>query len=211
MPWRLRDRAPIMARMNDALLFFRNFLFNPSKIGSVAPSGKHLVSDLLDGVDFPNSKLVVEYGPGTGVFTEEILRRLAPDATFVCIELLDDFYHTLKERFQDPRMILVHGSAADVEQILAQHGLGKPDAVVSGLPFTSLPEDVRHTILQATVRAMKPEARLVLYQYSKFMTGHIQQYFNKISSRLTLLNLPPAFSFYCDEPKVAAEAQASVS
>lgn len=187
--------------MSDALLFFRNFLSNPFAIGSVIPSSRHLVSDLLDGVDFPNAKVVVEYGPGTGVFTDEILRRLAPDAKFLCIELLDDFYNTLKARYNDPRLILIHGSAADVEQHLQAHGLATADAVVSGLPFTSLPEGLRHEILSATVKVLKPDGRLVLYQYSQFMTGHIRQYFGNITSRLTLLNVPPAFSFYCDGPR----------
>ena len=195
--------------LSDQLLFFRNFLASPWKIGSVAPSGRHLVRDLLSGVDFPNAKVVVEYGPGTGVFTEEILRRLAPDARFVCIEIIDDFHQELARRFSDPRMTLIHGSAADVERHLQELGLGQADAIVSGLPFTSLPEDIRHAILRASVRAMKPEARMVLYQYTLFMTGHIEQYFRKRQRRWTPLNVPPAFSFYCDEPILPEDAQAS--
>jgi phospholipid N-methyltransferase len=186
--------------MGDKLLFFRNFLSHPSAIGSVIPSSPFLVKDLLDGVDFERARVVVEYGPGTGVFTKEIMRRLHPEAKFLCIELLDDFYHSLRERFQDPRMILVHGSAADVARLLEQHGLGAPDAVVSGLPFTSLPDELRHEILSETVRVMKPEGRFVLYQYSLFLVNHLRRYFGRISHRLTVLNVPPAFSLYCDEP-----------
>jgi phosphatidylethanolamine/phosphatidyl-N-methylethanolamine N-methyltransferase len=190
--------------MSDKLLFFRNFLTNPSKIGSLMPSGRHLVGDLLDGVDFKTAKVVVEYGPGTGVFTDEIMRRLAPDAHLLCIELMDDFYQTLRDRYDDPRLILIHGSAADVERHLQEHGLGTPDAIVSGLPFTSLPEDLRHDILRATVKVIKPEGRLVLYQYTLFISGHMKRYFSSISTRWTPLNFPPAFSFYCDAPKKEA-------
>ncbi|MDB5099234.1 MAG: pmtA [Cyanobacteria bacterium RYN_339] len=190
--------------MSDALLFFRTFLANPFAIGSVIPSSKHLVADLLDGIDFTTARTVVEYGPGTGVFTDEILRRLAPDAKLLCIEIMDDFYNTLSARYDDPRLVLVHGSAADVERLLAEHGLGQADAVVSGLPFTSLPEEVRHAILGGTARALKPEGRFVMYQYSQFVMGHIKKYFAAIQTRFTMLNVPPAFSFYCDAPIVSA-------
>jgi phospholipid N-methyltransferase len=192
--------------MSDALLFFKTFLANPFAIGSVIPSSKHLVADLLDGIDFGKAKVVVEYGPGTGVFTDEIVRRLAPDAKFLCIEIMDDFYATLKARYDDPRVILIHGSAADVEKLLAEHGLGQADAVVSGLPFTSLPDELRNEILGATTRAMKPEARFVLYQYSQFVMGHLKRYFSAIQTRYTILNVPPAFSFYCDGPIAQAPA-----
>jgi phospholipid N-methyltransferase len=186
--------------MGDKLLFFRNFLSHPGAIGSVIPSSPFLVNALLDGVDFEKARVVVEYGPGTGVFTAEIMRRLHPEAKFLCIELLDEFYHALKARFDDPRMILVHGSAADVAALLEAHGLGPVDAVVSGLPFTSLPEDLRHTILSETVRVLKPEGRFVLYQYSRFLMGHLRRYFGRITHRFTLLNVPPAFSMYCEQP-----------
>jgi phospholipid N-methyltransferase len=194
--------------MSDALLFFKTFLANPFAIGSIIPSSKHLVADLLDGIDFTQAKTIVEYGPGTGVFTDEIVRRLAPDAKFLCIEIMDDFYNTLKARYDDPRVILIHGSAADVEKLLAEHGLGQADAVVSGLPFTSLPDELRHDILSATTRALKPEGRLVLYQYSLYVTGHLKKYFKAIQTRYTLLNVPPAFSFYCDGPIVQAPVAA---
>lgn len=192
--------------MNDAFLFFKNFLTNPAAIGSVIPSSPHLVNDLLAGVDFEKARVIVEYGPGTGVFTDEIVRRLHPDAKFLCIELMDEFYSTLKARYHDPRVILVHGSAADVNKLLAQHGLGKAEAIVSGLPFTSLPDAVRHEILSETCQALAPGGRFLLYQYSKFLLGHLQKYFDGIQIRWTFLNFPPAFSYYCERPRLGADA-----
>lgn len=190
--------------MGDALLFFKNFLTNPAAIGSIIPSSPHLVADLLAGLNFAQARVIVEYGPGTGVFTEELVRRLHPEAKLVCIELMPEFYETLKAKYQDPRVILIHGSAADVEKHLAAHGLGQADTIVSGLPFTSLPEGVRHEILAATTRALKPEGRFLLYQYSTFLMGHLRSYFKHIHVRWTPLNVPPAFSFYCEDALVVA-------
>lgn len=187
--------------MADALLFLKNFINNPSLIGSALPSGPHLVNDLLAGVDFEKTRLVVEYGPGTGVFTDEIVKRLHPDARFLCIELMTDFYEALKERYSDPRMILVNGSAADVGQWLAHYNLPAPEAIVSGLPFTSLPDPLRHDILQATCDHLAPGGRFLLYQYTKYLVGHLEQYFEDVQSRWTLRNMPPAFSFLCQVPR----------
>lgn len=186
--------------MGDKLLFFKNFLSRPGQIGSVIPSSPFLVAAVLDGVDFATARTVVEYGPGTGVFTGEILRRLHPEAKFLCIELSDDFYAALAARFHDPRMILVHGSAADVAKHLADHGLPAPDAIVCGLPLTSLPDGVRRAILTETVKVLKPESRFVLFQYTLIVLGLLQRYFGRIQKRHTLLNLPPAYALYCDQP-----------
>lgn len=192
--------------MGDALLFFKNFLSNPMAIGSVIPSSPQLVDDLLAGVDFEKARVIVEYGPGTGVFTAEIVRRLHPDAKLLSIELMEEFYTTLKARYDDPRVLIVHGSAADVRKHLAAHGLGPAEAVISGLPFTSLPEELRHEIISETAKALAPGGRFLLYQYSKFLLGHLQKYFDGIQIRWTLLNIPPAFSYYCERPRLGADA-----
>lgn len=198
--------------MADALLFLKNFINNPSLIGSAFASSPYLVNDLLAGVDFKHARLVVEYGPGTGVFTDEILKRLHPDARFLCIELMPDFYQALKGRYTDPRVILVNGSAADICHLLQQYDLPAPEAIVSGLPFTSLPDNIRHDILTATCQALAPGGRFLLYQYTKYLTGHLDRYFADIQTRWTFRNMPPAFSFVCQAPRLEnAPTQASAA
>ncbi len=187
--------------MGDALLFFKNFLTNPAAIGSVVPSSPFLVNMLLDGLDFESARVIVEFGPGTGVFTEELVRRLHPDAKLICIELMEEFCVELKARYTDPRVIVVHGSAADIMNHLNAHGFGHTDYVVSGLPFTSLPEGLRHEILSNTAKALKPGGRFLLYQYSTFLMKRLRTYFKVINTRWTPLNVPPAFCFNCDSPQ----------
>lgn len=182
--------------------FFTSFLTKPGVVGSVTPSSGFLVRALLDKVDFARARVLVEYGPGTGVITDAMRERLHPDAKCVCIEVMPNFVAMLRERYRDdPRMIVVEGSAADVVAILDAQGLGAADAVVSGLPFTSLPEELRHDILAATARALKPEGRFSLYQYSTFLMGRLKQHFGAIHTRFTLLNIPPAFIMDCDRPQ----------
>src|SRR5205085_11749925 len=119
--------------------FLRAFLKNPVMVGSVIPSSRVLIEKMLEPVDWASTKLFVEYGPGVGTFTRPVLERLAPDARLVTIDTNADFTRFLKQAIDDPRLVAVTGSAADVEKILADRGLGSADYVPSGLPFSSPP------------------------------------------------------------------------
>src|SRR5690349_8364364 len=100
-------------RPTDLLLFARNFVKHPKMLGSVIPSSRFLVNRLLAEVNWHRARVIVEYGPGVGTFTKEILRRMAPDATLVVFETNGDFVRFLRGRLNDPRLHIIHGSAAD--------------------------------------------------------------------------------------------------
>ena len=55
---------------------------HPRQVGAVWPTSRWAVRDLLDMGDLPRARTVVEFGVGTGVYTEEILKRLHPEGTF---------------------------------------------------------------------------------------------------------------------------------
>ena len=140
--------------------FLRGFIKNPVMVGSIIPSSKVLIDKMLAPVDWANTKLFVEFGPGVGTFTRPILERLAPDSKLVTIDTNPDFTKYLKERIDDPRLIAVTGSAADVEKILADRDLGAADYVLSGLPFSTLPPGVGDAIAEATAQGIRPPPRL---------------------------------------------------
>src|ERR1700754_1355422 len=117
--------------------FLRGFLKTPVMVGSVIPSSRILIEKMLEPVDWANTRLFVEYGPGVGTFTRPVLEKLASDATLVTIDTNPDFTRYLKESIDDSRLLAVTGSAADVENILADRGLGSADYVLSGLPFST--------------------------------------------------------------------------
>src|ERR1700759_1499341 len=123
-------------------MFFKGFLKRPVMVGSIIPSSRTLIDRMLRPVDWANTKLFFEYGPGVGTFTRPILDRLAPDATLLAIDTNPDFCDYLKRTIPDSRLQIVNGSAADVNEILAQLGFDKADYAISGLPFTTLPTGV---------------------------------------------------------------------
>src|SRR3954463_15881389 len=108
------------SKNRSRLLFAREFLRHPILLGSALPSSRFLVQRLLRQVDWDKTRVLVEYGPGVGTFTGEILKRMRAAAPLVAIEASGEFVHPLRQAPADPRLLVVHGSAADVRRILRE-------------------------------------------------------------------------------------------
>jgi phospholipid N-methyltransferase len=182
--------------------FLRGFLKNPVMVGSIIPSSRVLIEKMLDPVDWANTKVFVEYGPGVGTFTRTILDQLNPDSTLVTIDTNPDFTRFLKESIDDPRLVPVTGSAADVEKILADRGLGAADYVLSGLPFSTLPPGVGEAIATATAKVIRAGGAFLVYQFSPKVLNFIKPHFEPIERGFEWVNVPPATLFwaYKSEP-----------
>jgi phospholipid N-methyltransferase len=92
----------------------------------------------------------------------------------------------------DPRLTVVQGSAADVEDILAAHGGEKADYILSGLPFSTLPGGLADTIVSATERALTPGGAFLVYQYSLFILPALRRCFADVVVGREWLCIPPA-------------------
>ena len=176
--------------------FLRGFLKNPVMVGSIIPSSRVLIDKMLGRVDWENTKLFVEYGPGVGTFTRPILDKLAPDARLVTIDTNADFTRYLRESIDDPRLVPVTGSAADVEKILEDRGLPKADFVLSGLPFSTLPPGVGEAIAEATSKVVRPGGAFLVYQFSPKVLDFIKPHFDRIDRGFEWINVPPATLFW---------------
>jgi phospholipid N-methyltransferase len=185
-------RRPIGPRMQ----FFRGFLKNPVMVGSIIPSSRKLIDRMLDPVDWENTKLFVEYGPGVGTFTRPVLERLGPDATLLTIDTNADFTEYLRESIDDERLVPVTGSAADVEKIIADRGFAHADYVLSGLPFSTLPPGVGEAIGEATAKVIRPGGAFLVYQFSPKVREFIAPVFERIERGFEWINVPPATLFW---------------
>src|ERR1700751_4473580 len=92
------------AQTSAVALFARNFFKYPSMLGSIVPSSRFLVKDLMNQIDWNRARIVVEFGPGVGTITRELLKRMRPDATLVVIELNEEFVQYLANSIHDPRL-----------------------------------------------------------------------------------------------------------
>jgi phospholipid N-methyltransferase len=189
------DNLP--SRYEQALLFARNFLKHPKMLGSVIPSSSFLIGALLKQIDFDKARVIVEYGPGVGTISVELLRRMRPDAHLVLIETNKDFVRFLKETINDPRLHVVLDSAAQVDRILADLGLDSADYVISGIPFSQLPEQVRQDVVLKTRDVLSPEGAFLVYQFTNRVERYLVQRFTHIDRDFELLNVLPARLFFC--------------
>jgi len=178
-------------------LFARNFIKHPKMLGSIIPSSRFLVDEVLDRVDWKRAKVVVEYGPGVGNFTAEILRRMPADGTLIAIEMNPEFVEFLRNHLRDARLRVIAGSAADVSRILREHGFTGADYIISGIPFSTMPAEVRESVLRATRAALGPEGAFLVYQFSTRVLRDLERVFGPVERRFEPLNILPAQLFVC--------------
>ena len=191
----------LKAKAGEHALFLRSFVAHPRLVGAVLPTSRHAVRDMLDLAPIPAAGRIVELGAGTGVYTGELLDRMAPDASLVAFEIDSRMAAKLRGRIADPRLHVVDDSAAALE---AHLGDGPADVIVSGLPFTSLPSGIRAAILDAAQRALAPDGALLVLQYSPLVQGELERRFGSVRRRISPFNVPPAFLFACTRPSAAA-------
>ncbi len=179
--------------------FIKNFWKEKKMVGAMSPSSSFLAKKMLQDIDFSTAKVIVELGPGTGVFTKKIIEKMTPDTQLFVFELNEAFIHSLQRKIQDPRVHLIHDSAENIGQYLAEKGIKEADAVISSLPLTNFPKEVKENILDESKRIMKKEGYYVQFQYSLNAKKLIKERFSKVEIRFTPINFPPAFVYSCQK------------
>lgn len=183
-------------------LFFVRFLKNPLKIGAVFPSSRFLATRMIEKINFKTAKVIIEYGPGTGVFTKELLKHQQKETLVVLIESDPYFYQKLVEKYSGKKnIIVIHSSAENVEQILKDLQITQVDYIISGLPFASLPKSVTQTILEKTKRVLKTDGYFITFQYTLYKLADFKKYFPSISLKKEYRNLPSAYILSCINKK----------
>ena len=189
---RARDRTRAPGIPSPWQMFFSGFLKHPVMVGSIVPSSDKLIRKMLAPVDWGACKLFVEYGPGVGTFCRPILDRMAPDAQLIAIDTNPDFVRYLRHTIVDPRFSAVAGSAADVGQIVADHGFAHADYILSGLPFSTLPSTVGPAIAAATHDVLRVGGAFLVYQFSPKVKDFLTPHFDAIDHDMEWWNVPPA-------------------
>jgi phospholipid N-methyltransferase len=175
---------------------------HPRRVGAVWPTSRWAVRDLLDMGDLPQARTVVEFGVGTGVYTEEVLKRLHPEGTFLAFEIDPDLASAVAARLEDVRLRVINDSAERVDDYLEG---AKADFIISSVPFTSLPANMRHSLLEAARGALAPDGQMLVLQYSTTVLPDLERSFATIRRRFSPLNIPPAFLFACSTSDAPAD------
>jgi phospholipid N-methyltransferase len=184
-------------RKGNALLFARNFFRHPRMLGSIVPSSRFLIRQLLQPIHWTRARVIVEYGPGVGGITAEVLRHMRQDATLIAIEMNPDFVTYLRGAFADRRLRVVEGSAESVEEILHRFGYSRASYIISGIPFSTIPAEVRERILRKTRDVLEPEGAFLVYQFSTRVLEDLRRIFGYVGRKFEPLNVLPAHLFIC--------------
>lgn len=183
--------------MPDKRSFIKQFWKEKKMVGAMAPSSRFLAQKMLENVDFNEARVIIELGPGTGVFTDKILEKMHPDARLLVFELNENFFNSLNNRIKDQRVHIIHDSAEQIEYYLNEFGLDKADVVISSLPLANFPQELRQSILDASHRSLKNVGKYIQFQYSLQSKKHIKKTFDEVTIDFTPFNFPPAFVYTC--------------
>ncbi|MGY8738311.1 MAG: class I SAM-dependent methyltransferase [bacterium] len=173
------------------MAFLKGFLERPKEVGSIIPSSRWMERRITRTAEISTANVIVELGPGTGGTTKALLQAMGPDAKLLAIEINPGFCELLTETIDDPRLIVHHGSAADIPEALVKHELAAPDVVLSGIPFSTMPKELGLSILRSVKESLSPTGRFVAYQFRDVVHTLGKQVFGSASVQLELLNVPP--------------------
>ncbi len=153
---------------------------------------------MLEPIDFKKVKCIVEFGPGTGSITNELLNHMPKDAVLLAFEINDDFCKML-EQINDPRIKIISDTAENLETYLHENNFDKVDYIISSLPLAMIPNSVVKNILTVVKKVLSPAGAFVQYQYSLNAYKKLKNTFKKVDVNFTPINIPPAFIFVCKD------------
>lgn len=176
---------------NKRLDFFRGFLKDPRQVGSVIPSSRFMERKIIEYARLPETRVVVELGPGTGGTTRALLDAMPDTARLLAIDLNPAFTEAVAS-LDDERLVAHTGSAVDLGAILKQHGLGAADVVISGIPFSTMPVQLGSSIIEAIASHLAPGGAFIAYQFRTEVARLAWPIFgDPRRTEMVTLNIPP--------------------
>ena len=184
--------------------FAKQVAQQPQSTGAIAPSSKVLAKQVVDNADLSRAQTVIELGPGTGAFTEEILEQLAPDTFFFALELNRVFVEATRSRCPNARVY--HDAALSLPIHLQRNKRSHADCIVSSLPWTIFNEAEQDNILDVITNSLKPGGVFVSIVYlganfrsrGRCFINNLNVHFSSVNhTRTVWRNLPPAKIYRC--------------
>ena len=197
--------------------FARNAIADYRSTAAVVPSSKQLARAMVAPLRGRTPRAVIEFGPGTGVMTRELLALLPPDGTLLAFEISPRFVTYLRETISDSRLQVVSAGAETAAAELRRRGLDKIDGVVSSLGIGLMDSVAADAIFRPLLPCMRAGGAITQFQYVYRMRIHrgfverfdvgdfMGRYFRSVESTLVLMNLPPAFVLTCREARDCAD------
>lgn len=186
------------------LSFVREFVRSPKSTGALIASSRELAHGMTSAANLASAKMIVEFGTGTGVFTEQILRQKNVDSEFFGLEINPIFVRKTRERC--PAARVYQDSATNVRRYLVEHGHTGCDCIISSLPWSIFDKDLQEELLQVIFEALNPGGIFVTFSYISGPLLPAGRHYNRLlpttfpsvsRSKIIWQNLPPAFIYAC--------------
>jgi phospholipid N-methyltransferase len=186
----------LVPTLTGTLSYVKNFI-RDTDVAAIAPSSSFLVERVCKWIDFDEPAVIVEYGPGNGVFSEYILEHMTPESTLILIESNPDFVDMLEEMTaDDPRAVVVEDRAENINEILADQGVDEVDYIVSGIPFSFLDEEVKGELLNRTRNVLADDGKFLVYQNYNHLEEPLREHFSEVTKEREFRNIPPTMRAY---------------
>jgi len=179
-------------RRSDGGAFLREWLSDPLRVAAIVPSGRALAEMMTRDLDAASAP-VIELGPGTGAFTDALLKRGIPEDRLALIETGSNFVNLLRLRL--PRATVLAIDATQLRKVILFDG-EPAGAVVSGLPVLAMPPRAVMLIVYGAFVHLRPGGAMYQFTYGPVcpVKRQILDRLGLESKRIggTMINLPPA-------------------
>lgn len=182
--------------------FVKGYFASPKHVGALTPSSRGLAERVTEAACVSEAAAVIEFGPGTGVFTEVIARKIRTGTKFFAIEISEEFVRACRERC--PGVKVIHDSAENARRYMVEMGIEHCDCIVSGLPFANFENDLQDGLLNTAYELLKPGGVFVTFTYffSPYMPRgrrfrrRLEGRFSRVEKTgIVWSNVPPAFAY----------------
>lgn len=207
----------MIQKLRASAIFFRQFCNRFETTGSIVPSSRFLARAVTRHLARRGAApiRVLECGPGTGAFTNQIVGHLQRHDAFDVVELNDSFVDVLRNRFATDRRWQAAAEMTTIHNLPLQGFAPQApyDFIISGLPHINFPERIVGEIIACYSRMLRPGGTLSYFEYmyirplrkaatlgidrhrvravDSLMNSHLQQHF--VCRDTIFLNFPPAW------------------
>jgi len=177
-------------------------LVHRTQTGSVVPSQRFLINQMLAPVPPAYSGEIIELGAGTGALTRRLAAR-CPRASILACEinpdLARDLEYNLAAAALSDRVEVICDSAEHLLARRRRQAAEPADFILSGIPLGMLGRESVLGLLNAIKRGLAPEGMYIQFQYSVLDRKKIKSKFSRLRTVPAFLNIPPAFVYYAQK------------
>lgn len=146
----------LITALTDTSLFLQEWLANPQRTGSLAPSSPQLGAAMAQWLPADPESFVLELGPGTGAVTDALIKRGLREDRLIAIERNPKLARILRDKF--PRAQIIIGDAWNLDRLLQRRRepVETVGAVISSLPLLNFTVEEAERLAGKIHAALEP-------------------------------------------------------